>query len=76
MFEKICEVIADTLSCEIADIKPETTLRDDLGADSLDAVELNMALEETFGVKISDEELAGLSTVADIMACIEKHTEA
>lgn len=73
MFEKVCEVIADTLSCDISDLTLETSLMDDLGADSLDAVELNMALEEEFSVKISDEELAGLKTVQDIVSCIEAH---
>lgn len=73
MFEKVCEVIADTLSCDISDLTLETTLMDDLGADSLDAVELNMALEEEFSVKISDEELATLKSVQDIVNCIEAH---
>lgn len=71
MFEKVTEVIAATLNCEISELKLETTLEADLGADSLDAVELNMALEEEFGIKIADEELADLKTVADIVACVE-----
>lgn len=74
MFEKVCQVIADTLSCDVAELTLTTTLREDLGADSLDAVELNMALEEEFDIKISDDELASLKTVGDIIACIEKNS--
>ncbi|MGL5972246.1 MAG: acyl carrier protein [Oscillospiraceae bacterium] len=72
MFEKVCEVIAKTLSCDVATLTPETSLTDDLGADSLDAVELNMALEEEFDIKISDEEIASLSTVGDIVTFVSK----
>lgn len=71
MFEKVCEVIASTLNCDVSDLKAETTLMDDLGADSLDAVELNMALEEEFNIKIEDAELAELKTVGDIVACVQ-----
>ena len=56
-FEKVKETILETLSCDEADVTLEATLTDDLGADSLDAVELMMALEEAFGEGIPDEEL-------------------
>ena len=49
----------------------EASLADDLGADSLDAVELNMALEDNLGVAISDEELANMKTVGDIVNYLE-----
>ena len=71
MLEKICTVVAETLSCDVNEITEETSLTEDLGADSLDAVELNMALEEAFDVKISDEELAQLKTIGDIMNAIK-----
>ncbi len=71
MFEKVCEVITNTLSCEGTELTAQTRLAEDIGADSLDAVELNMALEDAFAVKISDEELAQLKTVGDIVAKIE-----
>lgn len=72
MFQKVCEVIADTLSCEIDTLTMESRLIEDLEADSLDAVELNMALEDAFNISITDEELALLKTVGDIVARIEK----
>ena len=49
MFEKVRDIIVDTLSCELEDVTMEATLAEDLGADSLDAVELNIALEEQLG---------------------------
>ena len=54
-FEKMQEIIADTLSCDAEKVTMEASLFDDLGADSLDAVELNMALEDEFGVAVPDE---------------------
>lgn len=71
MFEKVRDIIVDTLSCSIDDVTLEVSLADDLGADSLDAVELNMALEDKLGVSIPDEELAGMKTVGDIVAYLE-----
>ena len=71
MFEKVRDIIVDTLSCSIDDVPLEASLADDLGADSLDAVELNMALEDKLGVSIPDEELAGMKTVGDIVAYLE-----
>ena len=71
MFEKVRDIIVDTLSCEADAVTMEATLADDLGADSLDAVELNMALEDARGVSISDEELANMKTVGDIVNYLE-----
>ena len=71
MFEKVRDIIVDTLSCEADAVTMEATLADDLGADSLDAVELNMALEDALGVSISDEELANMKTVGDIVNYLE-----
>lgn len=73
MFEKVRDIIVDTLSCSIDDVTMTASLADDLGADSLDAVELNMALEEACGVSIPDEELANLKTVGDIFNYINAH---
>ena len=73
MFEEVKEIIVDTLNCEADAVTAEANLFDDLGADSLDAVELNLALEEKFGVSIDDEAMAGIKTVADIIAYIEKN---
>ncbi len=73
MFEKVRETIASTLSCDLEDITLEANLAEDLGADSLDAVELNMALEDAFNIKIPDEALADFKTVSDIVTYIEKN---
>ena len=71
MFEKVRDIIVDTLSCDADKVTMEATLADDLGADSLDAVELNMALEDNLGFAISDEELANMKTVGDIVNYLE-----
>ena len=73
-FEKVKEIIVDTLSCDEKDVTMQASLSDDLDADSLDAVELNMALEDAFGVSIPDEELASMKTVADIVGYLDSHT--
>ena len=75
MFEKVRDIIVDTLSCDADKVTMEATLADDLGADSLDAVELNMALEDNLGVAISDEELANMKTVGDIVTYLDAHAE-
>ena len=67
MFEKIKAVIADTLSVDEDKITLEASLQDDLGADSLDAVELGMAIEEETGVTIADEDLPNMKTVKDLV---------
>ncbi len=72
IFEKVQDVIVDTLSCDKADVTMEASLVEDLGADSLDAVELNMALEDAFGAEIPDEELEKLKTVKDIVEYIQE----
>ena len=71
MFEKVRDIIVDTLSCDADKVTMEAVLTEDLDADSLDAVELNMALEDKLGVSIPDEELAGMKTVGDIVAYLE-----
>ena len=70
-FENVRDIIVDTLSCDADKVTMEASLADDLGADSLDAVELNMALEDNLGVAISDEELANMKTVGDIVNYLE-----
>lgn len=70
-FDKVKEIIVDTLCCGSDEVTLEARLAEDLGADSLDAVELNIALEEGFEIKISDEELLGFKTVNDIVTYIE-----
>ena len=72
-FEKVKEIIVDTLSCEEEKVTLEASLTDDLEADSLDAVELNMALEEAFEISIPDEELVNFKAVQDIVTYIENN---
>lgn len=74
MFEKVKEIVVDTLSCEMDDVTMEARLAEDLDADSLDAVELNMALEDELGVSVPDEELAQMKTVGDIVNYLEQLT--
>lgn len=72
-FEKVKETMVNTLGCEEEKITMEASISEDLEIDSLDAVELVMALEEEFGIKIPDEELGKMKTVSDIVGCVEKY---
>ena len=72
-FEKVKEIIVNTLSCDEAKVELGASLTEDLGADSLDAVELNMSLEEAFEISIPDEKLANFKTVQDIVTYIENN---
>jgi acyl carrier protein len=69
--EKIKAIIAEQLGVKPEEVKPEASFIDDLGADSLDTVELVMALEEEFGIEIPDEEAEKLVTVGDALKYIE-----
>lgn len=71
-FEKVRDIIAETLGCDAEAVTPTASLADDLGADSLAAVELVMALEEAVGISIA-EEAANLKTVGDIMTYLAAH---
>ena len=72
-FEEMKKIVVDTLNCDADKVTMEASLTEDLEADSLDAVELNMALEDACGVSITDEELANLKTVGDIYNYITAH---
>ena len=71
MFDKIAEIIASQLRADQADITEDTNVMEDLGADSLDQVELVMALEEEFGSEIPDEDAEKLTTVGDAIKYVE-----
>jgi acyl carrier protein len=70
---KVKSIIADQLGVGEDEIKPESSFIDDLGADSLDIVELVMAMEEEFEVEIPDEEAENIKTVADAINYINIH---
>ena len=70
-FEKVRDVLAKQFELDPATITPETSLIDDIGADSLDVVELIMDLEDEFGIKISDDDAAKLDTVGRICAYLD-----
>ena len=72
MFEKVQKVIAEQLEIDPETITLETNIYDDLGADSLDAVELVMSLEDEYGITIPDEAANDLVTVGKIVEYLEK----
>ena len=74
-FEELEDIIVVTQSCDSDKVTMEASLADDLQADSLDAVELNMATEEACGVSIPDEELPNMKTVGDIFNYVTSHSE-
>ena len=73
MKEKIKNLIADQLCISPDDIADDADIVNDLGADSLDIVEMLMTLEEEFGISIPDEDAMNLKKVGDIVEFIEKH---
>lgn len=66
-FEKVRNVIAETLGCDVEAVTMEAKLQEDLGADSLAAMELMMALEEAADISIDDDAMTKMKTVSDIM---------
>jgi len=70
---RICALIADQLGVDIRDITPEASILDDLGADSLDIVELVISLEEAFDIEVLDEEVEGMRTIGDIQQFVLGH---
>ena len=75
IFAKVKEVIVDQLSVEEDDVTADASFFDDLGADSLDIVELVMALEDSFGISIPDEDAESIKTVGDAVDYIAANME-
>jgi acyl carrier protein len=73
MFDKIKAIIVDQLGVEDEEVTPEASFIEDLGADSLDIVELIMALEEEFEIEVPDEDAEKLMTVGDAIDYIKEH---
>ncbi|QQK80561.1 acyl carrier protein [Salicibibacter cibi] len=69
--DRVKKIVVDRLGVEESEVISEATFKDDLGADSLDVVELVMELEDEFDMEISDEEAEKISTVADVVNYIE-----
>ncbi|MDF1877794.1 acyl carrier protein [Sulfurimonas sp. SAG-AH-194-L11] len=71
LIDDIKEVVVEQLSVDVNEVKEDAKFVEDLGADSLDVVELVMALEEKFDIEIPDDEAEKIQTVADVVAYIE-----
>ncbi|MBR7185894.1 MAG: acyl carrier protein [Clostridia bacterium] len=72
MFEKVCKMLAEQLNVPVESMKPESEVVKDLGADSLDVVELMMALEDEYGITLPETEVENVKTVQDIVEMMEK----
>lgn len=75
VFDKVKEIVAERLDVADDEITMEAVITDDLGADSLDVVDLVMDLEDAFSIEIPDEAMADIKTIGDIVAYIEKETK-
>jgi acyl carrier protein len=73
--ERVAEIIVEQLGCTKDEVVPEASFIDDLGADSLDIVELVMAMEEAFGVEISDEDAERIQTIGDAVSYLRGKSE-
>ena len=74
VFEKFVEILADQLDVDKDTITPETKIGEDLNADSLDVVEMLMAIEDEFNIEIPDEEIENFKTVNDVVEYIQNHS--
>ena len=72
IFETVRDALAEQFEIDPSEITPDTDLLNDIGADSLDVVELIMSLEETYGITVSDDDAANLTTVRKIVDYIER----
>ncbi|GAA0078025.1 acyl carrier protein [Clostridium weizhouense] len=75
MFEKIQNIVADKLSIDLESITMDSSFIEDLNADSLDIVELIMALEDELDMEIPDEDVEGFKTVGDVVNYVKAHHE-
>ena len=73
--EKVKQIITDKLGVDEAEVKPEASFTNDLGADSLDTVELIMEFEKEFGISIPDDKAEKIGTVADAITYIEENAK-
>lgn len=71
--DKVRDIISKQLSVKLENIKDESNIAEELGADSLDLVEILMSLEDEFGISIPDEAIPEIKTIKDVVAFIEKN---
>jgi acyl carrier protein len=71
--ERIKSIVADQLGVEISEVTKDASILDDLGADSLDVVELVMTLEEAFNIEVPDEAVEEMRTIGDVHRFVESH---
>ena len=76
IFEKLKDIIAEQLSVEADEVNMDSNIQDDLGADSLDVVDLITTIEDEFDISTPDEAVEEIKTVGDIVNYIEKNTDA
>ena len=74
VLERVTKIIVDRLGVEETQVTLEASFKDDLGADSLDVVELVMELEDEFDMEISDEDAETITTVGEVVKYIQSHT--
>lgn len=71
--ERIRGLVAEQLGVDVSELRPDANILEDLGADSLDVVEMVMAIEEEFDIEISDEDAEAIRTVGDVEAYVSQH---
>lgn len=74
IFDRICQIIAEQLDIEADDIRMESSIQDDLNADSLDVMEVAMAVGDEYDIEISEDELENIKTVGDVVRYVEAAT--
>ncbi len=72
-FDEVKEIIISELNCDANKVTPECNLKDDLGADSIDAVSIIMDIEDKYGISIDEDTARSFQTVADLVAFIDKN---
>ena len=74
VFEKIKEILAEQLDADAEEMTMDTKIAEDLGADSLDAIDIVMTIEDRYSIEVPDEVIENMETVDDIVSFIETHT--
>jgi acyl carrier protein len=75
VFDEVKEILADQLDIKMEDITMESDLADDLGADSIDAIDIVMSIEDQYSIEVPDETIESMKTVEDIVSFIENNIE-